>query len=176
MSTKTKKETPAKPESNGAAGENGKEPVADNHEANQQAAVERMVARFTEKREEKEVDKLFRALVKLEGSDLHLKVGKPPIVRVNGTLKPLNRPPIEVEEMARLLFPMMNDRNREIFDEEGGADFAYVIDVDGTDWRFRVNMLQQLGKIGLVARRVNNHIPNFEGLYLPPKVETLMPF
>ena len=114
--------------------------------------------------------------MKLQGSDLHLKVGKPPIVRVNGTLKPLNRPPIEVEEMARLLFPMMNERNRKIFDEEGGADFAYVVNVDGIDWRFRVNMLQQLGKIGLVARRVNNSIPDFGGLYLPPKVETLCHF
>ena len=120
------------------------------------AATEKMVAQFTQKREEKEVDRLFRAIVKLEGSDLHLKVGKPPIVRVNGTLKPLNRGPIEIEEMARLLFPMMNERNRKIFEEEGGADFAYVVEVDGVDWRFRVNMLKQLGKIGLVARRVNN--------------------
>ena len=146
------------------------------HEQSQDDAVARMIARFTTKQEEKEVDKLFRALVKLEGSDLHLKVGKPPIVRVNGTLKPLNRGPIEMEEMARLLFSMMNERNRKIFDEEGGADFAYVVDVDGVSWRFRVNMLQQLGKIGLVARRVNNHIPDFEGLYLPPKVETLCHF
>ncbi len=139
-------------------------------------AIERMVKRFVMKQEEKAVDKYFRALVKLEGSDLHMKVGKPPIVRVNGTLKELNREPLEVEEMARLLFPMMNERLRDIFDDEGGADFAYTIDVDGVSWRFRVNMLQQLGKIGLVARRVNNHIPNFEGLYLPPQMETLCHF
>jgi twitching motility protein PilT len=44
-------------------------------------------------------------LVKLEGSDLHLKVGRPPIVRVNGTLRPLNRGPIDDEEMVRLCFP-----------------------------------------------------------------------
>ena len=50
---------------------------------------------------------------------------------------------------------------------------AYTVDVDGTEWRFRVNMLQQLGKIGLVARRVNNFIPDFEGLYLPPSIESL---
>jgi twitching motility protein PilT len=139
-------------------------------------AIERMVARFVVKQVEKPVDKYLRALVKLEGSDLHMKVGKAPIVRVNGTLKELNREPIEVEEMARLLFPMMNERLRDIFDAEGGADFAYTIDVDGVNWRFRVNMLQQLGKIGLVARRVNNHIPDFEGLYLPPAMETLCHF
>ncbi len=139
-------------------------------------AIERMVGQFVVKQTEKPVDKYFRALVKLEGSDLHMKVGKAPIVRVNGTLKELNRGPIDVEEMARLLFPMLNERNRDIFDHEGGADFAYTVDVDGVSWRFRVNMLKQLGKIGLVARRVNNHIPNFEGLYLPPAMETLCHF
>ena len=139
-------------------------------------AIELMVSRFTEKQEEKPVDKYFRALVRLGGSDLHMKVGKPPIVRVNGTLKELKRDPIEIEEMARLLFPIMNERTRDIFDVEGGADFAYVVDVDGVDWRFRVNMLQQLGKIGLVARRVNNHIPDFKGLYLPSAMEPLCHF
>jgi twitching motility protein PilT len=129
--------------------------------------------RFLGKREEREVDRYFRALVKLEGSDLHMKVGRAPTVRVHGTLKPLNRGPVELEEMCRLLFPMMNERLRKIFDETGGADFAYTIDVDGVEWRFRVNMLQQLGKIGLVARRVNNYIPSFEGLHLPPSIEKL---
>ncbi len=135
-----------------------------------------MIARFTKKREEREVDKYFRALVKLEGSDLHMKVGNAPIVRVNGTLKPLNREPIEIEEMANLLFPMMDERAMKIFEHEGGSDFAYTVDVDGVEWRFRVNMLQQLGKIGLVARRVSNWIPNFEGLHLPPIMEKLCHF
>lgn len=129
--------------------------------------------RFLKKREEREVDKLFRALVKLEGSDLHLKVDRPPMVRVRGALSALNRGPIAADEMVNLLFPMLDDRNRKIFDDEGGADFAYTVDVDGVTWRFRVNMLQQLGKIGLVARRVNNWIPNFEGLNLPPVMESL---
>lgn len=129
--------------------------------------------RFLKQREERDVDKIFRALVKLEGSDLHLKVGQPPMIRVRGELRPLNRGPIEVEEMVSLLFPMLDERNRRIFDDEGGADFAYTVDVDGTTWRFRVNMLQQLGKIGLVARRVNNWIPDFEGLNLPPVIESL---
>jgi twitching motility protein PilT len=135
-----------------------------------------MKNRLLKKREAREVDKYFRALVKLEGSDLHMKVGNPPIIRVNGSLKPMNRGPIDAEEMVNLLFPMMNDRSRRIFDEEGGCDFAYIVDVDGVDWRFRVNMLQQLGRIGLVARRVNNFIPNFEGLFLPPAMETLCHF
>ena len=131
---------------------------------------------YSGKHEELEVDKLFRACVKLEGSDLHLKVGKPPYVRIRGTLRPLNRDAIEAEEMVRLLFPMLNERNRRIFDEDGGADFAYTVDVNGESWRFRVNMLQQLGKVGLVARRINNFIPDFSGLNLPPIMESLCKF
>ena len=64
--------------------------------------------------------------------------------------------------------PMLDERNRKIYAETGGADFAHVDEVDGVRWRFRVNMLRQMGHMGLVARRVSNWIPDFEGLYLPP--------
>jgi twitching motility protein PilT len=128
---------------------------------------------FIQKKQELEVDKLFRACVKLKGSDLHLKVGKPPMVRVDGSLRPLNREAIEDEEMVRLCFPLMNERSRKIFERDGGADFAHTLDVDGTIWRFRVNLLQQLGHVGLVARRVSSWIPDFAGLNLPPSIERL---
>ncbi|HIQ21674.1 MAG TPA: PilT/PilU family type 4a pilus ATPase [Planctomycetes bacterium] len=134
------------------------------------------LSRFVRKREELEIDKLFRALVKLEGSDLHLKVGLPPHIRVHGTLRPLNRPPVDDDEMVRLVFPLMNERSRRIFDEDGGCDFAYSLEVEGKTWRFRVNVLQQMGHMGLVARRVNNWIPNFEQLNLPPILEELCKF
>jgi len=142
---------------------------------NEEAAptVDEFAARFVKKKEDLEVDKYFRALVKLQGSDLHMKVGKPPCVRVRNELKPLNRGPIDPEEMVRLLVPMMGDRYRRIFEDEGGADFAYFCDVDGESWRFRVNLLQQMGCMGLVARRVNNKIPDFAGLFLPPSIERL---
>jgi twitching motility protein PilT len=95
------------------------------------------------------------------------------MVRVDGSLRPMNRGPIDDEEMVRLCFPLMNERSRKIFDHDGGADFAHMCDVDGTNWRFRVNLMQQLGHIGMVARRVNSWIPNFEGLNLPPSMERL---
>ena len=128
---------------------------------------------FVAVHKELEVDKLFRACVKLEASDLHLKVGRPPMVRVDGSLRPMNRGPIDDEEMVRLCFPLMNERSRKIFDKDGGADFAHMLEVDGTNWRFRVNLLQQLGHIGMVARRVNSWIPDFEGLNLPGSIERL---
>lgn len=133
---------------------------------------------FLGKHQELEIDKLFRAVVKLKGSDLHLKVDAPPYVRVNGTLKPLNRDPIDDEEMVRLIFPMINlqERRKRIFEEDGGVDFAYMLDVDGERWRYRVNVLQQMGHVGLVARRVNRTIPDFEKLHLPPSLAELCKF
>jgi len=134
--------------------------------------------KFLGKHQDFEVDKLFRALVKLEGSDLHLKVGLPPYVRVNGSLRPLNREAIDEEEMLRLILPMLKlqERRERIFEDDGGVDFAYTLKVADKPWRFRVNVLQQLGHIGLVARRVNNYIPNFENLHLPPQLEELCKF
>ncbi len=128
------------------------------------------------KRTELEIDRYFRALVKLEGSDLHIKVGHPPYCRVKGSLRPLNAPVVTDEWMRQQGYGMMNERNRRIFEEDGGADFAYTVDVDGIEWRFRVNLLLQMGKMGLVARRVNNFIPDFEGLYLPPQMVKLCQF
>ncbi len=135
-----------------------------------------LLQRLTLHEQELEVDAYFRALVKLEGSDLHLKVDSPPLVRIQGEMRSLNRDPFKAEEMVRLLVPMMDGRSQRIFRKEGGADFAYSCDVDGTKWRFRVNVLTQLGNIGLVARRINNWIPDFEGLHLPPAVERLCNF
>jgi twitching motility protein PilT len=120
-----------------------------------------------------EIDRLFEAMVKLNGSDLHLKVDKPPYMRVKGALQPLKYPPIGAEQMKKLCAPIMNERQRAIFDTDGGADFAHTCLVDGVRWRFRINMLTQQGAWGLVARRVNNTIPDFEKLFLPPSIERL---
>jgi len=137
--------------------------------------IENGQRQFAGHHEELEIDKLFRALVKLEGSDLHLKVDCAPYVRVNGTLRPLNRGPIDEEEMARLIFAMVNreKRRQQILEEDGGVDFAYSLEIDDKRWRFRVNVLQQMGHIGLVARRVNNVIPSFDELHLPPSLVDL---
>jgi twitching motility protein PilT len=155
----------------------GSAPAPPQHQDN---SVEAIRARLTQtlsgKKEALEVDKMFRALVKLEGSDLHLKVGQPPMVRVGGELKALNRPPVEAEEMVSLLLPMMDERNLLIFEQDGGADFSYTCEVEGVNWRFRVNMLKSLGNIGLVARRINNWIPDFRGLFLPDSIEGLCHF
>jgi twitching motility protein PilT len=131
---------------------------------------------------ELEIDKLFRATVKLGGSDLHLKVGAPPHARVSGDLRPFNRGPIDDDEMNRMIYGMIDvdtrlkERRRKILEDDGGVDFAHTVEVEGKRWRFRVNVLQQMGHLGLVARCVNNWIPKFEELGLPPILEDLCKF
>ncbi|QDT47399.1 Twitching mobility protein [Symmachiella dynata] len=120
-----------------------------------------------------EVNKLFRQLIKFEGSDLHLKVGKPPILRIKGTLRELQMDILTKEKMEQLCFAMMDDRAKRIFDVDGGADFAHIVEYEGEDWRFRVNLFIQMGHVGMVSRKVERFIPNFAGLNLPPIMEKL---
>lgn len=127
----------------------------------------------TANRSDLPVNKLFRAMIDINGSDLHLQVGKPAILRVKGALKPLDMPPITEEQMKEWCMPMMDERNTEIFFLTGGADYAHIVDHKGEPWRFRVNLFIQTGKMGMVSRKIERTIPNFEGLYLPPIMEQL---
>jgi twitching motility protein PilT len=130
------------------------------------------------KHQELEIDKLFRALVNLKGSHLLLKGGRPPFVRIQGKLAPLSCGPIAEDQLAKLIFPLIDETERRtrLFNEEGGVDFAHTLDIDGQRWRFRINTFQQSGLIGLVARCVNVTIPCFEELHLPASLAQLCTF
>jgi twitching motility protein PilT len=123
---------------------------------------------FTRKAKDPEINKLFRMQIKLEASDLHLQVNKPAMMRIKGTIRELDMPPINEETMWRMFVEIMDDRNKGIMKTNGGTDFSHVVPHEGTNWRFRVNLFKQLGLPGMVARKVEQFIPDFEGLYLPP--------
>ena len=127
----------------------------------------------TSLRNELPVNKLFRAMIEINASDLHLQVGKPAILRVKGALKPLDMPIITEEQMKEWCMPMMDERNTEIFFLTGGADYAHIVEHKGEPWRFRVNLFIQTGKMGMVSRKIERSIPNFAGLFLPPIMEDL---
>jgi twitching motility protein PilT len=122
-------------------------------------------------RREPEANKLFRAVMKHQGSDLHLKVGLPPMMRLRGIIQRMNAPPLTQEHMEKLLLPLLTERQRRILEEEGGVDFSHVI--GNEECRFRVSLFKQRGKLGLVSRRVNTSVPTFEKLGLPAAIEKL---
>src|SRR6516165_6253309 len=116
---------------------------------------------------EPEANKLFRMVMKYKGSDLHLKVGFAPSMRLAGVLRQMQLPPLSGSDMERFMYPLLSPRQRGILDEEGGVDFAHIVFDGDNETRFRVNLFKQRGRLSLVARRVNNKIPSFEDLHLP---------
>ena len=127
-----------------------------------------------EVRKEPEVNKLFRMVMKHEASDLHLKVGLPPMMRMRGDIRKMEMRPLTQEDMERLLLSTLKESHRKILDEEGGVDFSYVVGQD--ECRFRVSLFKQRGRLSLVARRVNTVVPSIEKLGLPPSIEKLCNF
>lgn len=123
-----------------------------------------------------EINKIFQLAVEKGCSDIHLQVGRPPIFRIRGALTPLEMKPLTESQMIKLTFPMMDQRNLDIFHRDGGADFSKVVIYKDEPWRFRVNLLTQLGKVGMVARKIERFIPPFEKLFLPPIMEDLCKF
>ena len=125
-------------------------------------------------KKEPEANKLFRMVMKLKASDLHLKVGQPPMMRLRGDIRRTEMRPLTQEDMERLMYPLLTPKQRKILDDEGGVDFSYVVGAD--ECRFRVSLFKQRGRLSLVSRRVNNDIPSFEKLGLPPIIEKLCKF
>jgi len=114
------------------------------------------------------LDKVLGAARQLGASDVHLKVGLPPIFRVKGELRTVaNVPPLTKESIEEFGFGMMNPRQRDIFDKNWDVDLAYSTQ---EGYRYRVNVLQQRGLMGVVMRLIPPNVPPFERLNLPPKV------
>ena len=106
-----------------------------------------------------------------KASDLHLKVGNHPILRINGRLEPLTDQSVLDSGAARALIEsMMTDEHKEIFRKNLELDFAYS--VSGVS-RFRVNVYQQRGSIGAAIRSIPMGVPTIEDLGLPEVVKKL---
>ncbi len=119
---------------------------------------------------EPKLNRFFRAAVKTRASDLHLKVGQTPKLRLFGELKKTTGDVLTPEKMEELVFELLSPAQKEFFMEHGTLDFAH--EVDG-EHRFRTNVFRQRGLISLAARRVNTVIPPFEELHLPQSLEMI---
>ena len=110
---------------------------------------------------------VLQRMIQLGASDLHLKVGRPPVLRVNGDLTLVELPPLRPEELKTLAEQIMTPRQVKEFAESKEADFA--IGVPGIG-RFRVNVYQQRGTIAYALRSVPYQVRTIEELNLPPVI------
>jgi len=116
---------------------------------------------------------LFRAIIKHEGSDLHLKANSRARIRIAGDIRPLTKDELSNADIEEMVNAIMSPIQKEHYRTEGAVDFAY--DVDGGD-RFRVNVFRQRGLTSMAARRVNARAPNVNELHLPPQILKLAEF
>lgn len=114
---------------------------------------------------------LLRFLVDARGSDLHIKAGSKPCLRVDGVLRTADLPVYDMDEVERFAFAMMNDRQKNLFAEKNEIDFALTLPGIG---RFRTNIFKQRGSVGLAIRRVMSEQLSIAELDLPPVVEELV--
>jgi len=116
------------------------------------------------------IDELLTDAVARSASDLHLKPGIPPMLRINGTLVAVPEPMMSDESVTAYLDALIPDRLRVEFKERQEADFAYQLPAGD---RFRVNAYRQRGRITIAVRSLRQPDGDFEGLGLPPVVEQL---
>jgi twitching motility protein PilT len=113
---------------------------------------------------------LLAHVVEARGSDLHIKVGSPPHLRVNGRLEPTPFDAATPADTERIAFALMPKDRAEEFMAHSDADFAHSVSGVG---RFRVNVYRQRGSVGLVLRRVMPGNPTIEELGLPSAIRRL---
>lgn len=111
------------------------------------------------------IDEYLKMLVEKGGSDLHMKAGRPPLMRIKGDLIPIEgMPEISKEDMKDILYEMLTDFQKEKLEKELELDFSHII--EGLA-RFRGNILHQMGCLGAVFRVIPMEILTVEQLGLP---------
>ena len=107
----------------------------------------------------------LKACIKISASDLIMKSELSPRLRVKGSLKPLDTPPVTAEEFDKIARAILSEEQLADLHKFGSVDFAYDYDDNN---RFRVNLFMARGRLSCAARLITSNILPFEGLHLPP--------
>lgn len=112
-----------------------------------------------------DITELLTFTVKNNSSDLHLSAGLPPMIRVDGDLRKLNVPPLEHKEVIKIIYDIMNDKQRKEYEEHLELDFSFEMTHIA---RFRVNAFNQSRGAAAVFRSIPSKILTLDDLNLPP--------
>ncbi len=116
------------------------------------------------------LQQLLAYAVKNGASDLHLTVGSPPAIRLDGEIRFVDTDALTPSDTEGFLNELMNDQQKQLFMERGDADLAHSVSGLG---RFRVNVLKQRGSVGIIMRHVRGKILDFATLNLPPALNKI---
>jgi twitching motility protein PilT len=114
------------------------------------------------------VERLLLAMKQMQASDLHIKVGSPPILRIASRLRQIESKPLWTEDTQQLLGPLVPEHLRRNLEDKGGVDFSHH---DEQGDRFRCSVFHAGGGLHAAIRRVNPKIPSFNELHLPAVYE-----
>ena len=110
------------------------------------------------------IDRLLETVVKQGASDLHLTVGRPPVLRLHGSLRSLETKVLAPEDTVALMKAITPERNQQELQEEGGTDFGFSF---GDAGRFRVAVFMQKNNVAIVLRLIPSKLLSFEQIGLP---------
>ncbi len=116
------------------------------------------------------IDRLLETCIRVGASDIHLHVGRPPVLRLHGGLRSLETKTLEPDDTVALMKSVTPERNQQELQEEGGTDFGFAF---GDKGRFRVSVFRQRGNISMVLRLIPNKLLSFNEIGLPTQVRTL---
>jgi twitching motility protein PilT len=117
-----------------------------------------------------QIDRLLETVVRTKASDLHLAVGKPPVIRLHGSLRDLQTKILEPEDTIALMKSISPERVQQEFEETGSGDFGFAY---GDKARFRVSVFKQKGCASMVLRQIPNSMLTFEQIGLPKMAEQI---
>lgn len=115
-----------------------------------------------------DINEILDKSISRGASDIYIKVGVPPVLRVHGNLEPLGDAGLTPEQTVRYAKGLFNDKQLHEYEDGKEIDFSFE---HGGDTRFRANVFLQRGYTSLVLRRLSNVIPDFNELNLPPALE-----
>jgi twitching motility protein PilT len=117
--------------------------------------------------------KYFEAAVKFQSSDLIMRAGNVPKLRLKGALKNLDVPPVPTKEFERAIESSLSETQWKWYAEHGSIDLGVDFDIKGQIHRFRINIFRTRGRSGIAARRVSAEILDLNDLYMPESMYKL---
>ena len=111
-----------------------------------------------------DINEMLKIVTDRDAADLHLRVGKAPVIRLHGSFEPLDPTPLTGDDTERLMKEITPPRYQQMLQEQGSCDFAYAFSEQA---RFRTNVFRNFGNIAIVMRLIPSRIFSFDQLGLP---------